>query len=187
MLVLILLIIAVVATAEATSLQGNVEVLTPQQAEAVNGQEFDYSTFFGGRIVIRLNGTIILGDYGIKATFCSKSSPYYCVNSDAFTFAVPKSLTGARDAWVVSGHRYKVSSSLRYMTILGHALKVMVILSTDRAPNGKTGSTYFYYSPQLGLLGYSVIINSPSGHTLNKGPVIYLLENKKGFGALPSN
>ena len=181
-----LLIITVVATAQAVPLQENIEVLTPQQAEVINGQEFDYSTFSGGRIVIRLNGTVILGEYGIKATFCSKSSPYYCVNSDAFSFAVPKALTRAGDSWVVSGHRYKVSGSLRYVTILGRALKVMVILSTDRAPNGTTGSTYFYYSPQLGLLGYSVIINPPSGHTLNKGPVIYFLENKKGFGAPPS-
>ena len=150
----------------------------------MSGLEFAYVTMSGARLAIRLSGEVILGDYGVNAKLCPKTSKYYCVNSDVFKFAVPKKIDDKDQLWEVNGTRYVVIESLRYMIVFGKEIRIMVISTTDRAHNGNTGTMYFYYSPEYGLMGFQAVLKkSPTDSRPNES-TIYLLANQKGFGAI---
>lgn len=148
---------------------------------------YSYESFEGGRIAIDESGAVMLGDFGVKATFCGVHSEYFCVNSPGiFYFAVPKHIAETTQSWVVDGHKYELVSGIRWMMILGSDIPVTIISTTDRAHNGDTATRYFYYSPKIGLIAFEdqlkVMPGNPARRTY-KSPDLYVLNEKVGFGA----
>lgn len=149
---------------------------------------YSYGSFAGGRITIdEARSVIFFGDYGVEATFCGIHSEYFCVNAPrAFYFAVPKHIADTTQSWTVDGHKYELVSAIRSMMILGSVIPVVIISTTDRAHNGDTATTYFYYSPKIGLIGFqdrlTVLPGNPARRTY-KSPDLYVLNEKVGFGA----
>lgn len=148
---------------------------------------YSYEGFAGGRIEIHTEGSVIFGDFGVDAKICDASSKYFCVNApNAFYFAVPKHFTSGVNTWTVDGHRYVVLSPTRWLTIFGKDIPVAIIATTSRSPNGDTATEYFYYSQKVGLVGFESQLKIPCGQSrkLNEQyPVLYLLNEKIGFGA----
>ena len=150
---------------------------------------YDYVGFGGGMMEIREHG-VIIGDYGTRATFCGSGSPYFCVNSYAFNFAVPKHITRDKKSWIVDGHKYKLVSPVRWMVIMGRSISVVIISNTSHMPNGDSGSTFYYYSPKIGLIGFENRVKIKCGNpvnsitkSFNKYPDLYIVAGKTGFGA----
>ena len=148
---------------------------------------YSYESFAGGRIEIRDAGAVVFGDFGVKATICGIHSEYFCVNAPhAFYFAVPKHIAETTQSWIVDGHKYELVSAIRSMMILGSVIPVVIISTTDRAHNGDTVTTYFYYSPEIGLIAFEdrlkVLPGNPARRTY-RSPDLYVLNEKVGFGA----
>lgn len=148
---------------------------------------YSYESFAGGRIAIDESGAVILGDFGVKATFCGVHSEYFCVNAPrTFYFAVPKHIADTTPSWTVDGHKYELVSAIRSMMILGSVIPVVIISNTDRAHNGDTATRYFYYSPKIGLIGFEDWFTGLPGNPARrsyKSPDLYILNEKIGFGA----
>lgn len=156
-------------------------------ATAHRNEVYSYEGFAGGRIEIHTAGAVILGDFGVNAKICSDQSKYFCVNAPgAFYFAVPKHFTNGLRTWKVDGHRYDVLSSTRWLMIMGVDVPVAIIATTSRSPNGDTATTYFYYSQKIGLIGFESRLKVPCEKSRKSNedfPVLYLLNEKSGFGA----
>lgn len=162
-------------------------VLLADNSNSPTSAVYSYESFWGGRIAIDESGAIMLGDFGVKATFCGVHSEYFCVNAPrTFYFAVPKHISKTTQSWTVDGHKYELVSTMRSMMILGNVIPVVIISTTDRAHNSGTATTYFYYSPKIGLIGFedwfTVLPGNPARRTY-KSPDLYVLNEKVGFGA----
>lgn len=133
-----------------------------------------------------IRSSVLLQDFGLKATFCNNKSAYYCVNSDLFFFAVPKHLTKGKNTWVVDGHFYRLVSPLTKMLILGSTIELCIITTSSSTKHSGKGTTYYYYSPRLGLIAYGVKIQPGPGETVKAPdlyPMISVLTGPVGFGA----
>lgn len=161
-----------------------------QSAAPTDGTEYPYVSFRGGRLDIKMNGSVLLGDYGVKAKICDEGSSYYCVNSDFFNFAVPRNLkTDSTKTWTVDTHTYQIVSPSRYVIIFGKEIDVTIISCSEHMANGDIAVTYFYYSSKLGLLGFENNINVKPGNPSHPGsdfPGVYISADPYGFGAAVS-
>lgn len=168
------------------ALSFSVSVLAGGNIESRGNGVYTYVGFGGGIVQIRDEGTVMIGDYGVKARVCGVDSEYYCVNSGVFYFAVPKILTENNKSWAVNGREYKVVYPLRWISLFGRSIQVTIIENQEFAPNGDSATTYYYYSPVSGLLGYEATEDTKCGNPprpKSSAPVLYFLSGKVGFGA----
>lgn len=124
-------------------------------------------------------------DVVMAATFCPSSSDLYCVDSKAFHFAVPKKFDLTSKSWKSNGHQYDVVVPLAESELFGKKLKVVLIKSQATEESGATGTEYYYYAPDYGLLAYELVIQPSAGSgdvPKAYAPVVLLLENAKGIG-----
>lgn len=139
----------------------------------------------GNRLVIDEDrSAVFLGDFGIKATFCNSKSQYHCVSSDLFFFAVPKHLTGKMKTWNVDGHVYEVVTPLTIVNMFGTNLEACIIVSRGHTKHGGIGITYYYYSPQRGLLAFGTEVHPTTGDTVlpaSPFPIISISSGSTGF------
>lgn len=96
---------------------------------------------------------IAVGDVSLPATYCDDKSEYFCINSDVFYFAVPKSLTVKQKSWSLGGHTYHVVVPLHSMLLFGERIRVEIISTVGpKSVDSPADVTYFLYSPRHGLL-----------------------------------
>lgn len=130
----------------------------------------------GGRIMIdEPRGLLFLDHFSVDASFCDRESRYYCVDSVFFSFAVPRDITSTDGQWEVDGRTYKLAMEPVTRGWFVEELLISVIIM-DEEVAGKDWRTYFYYSPQIGLLAFQTLVES-------KDPSLVTLQGDIGFGA----
>lgn len=132
----------------------------------------------GGFVLDEPANAIAVGDVSIRATYCDEKSDFFCIDSDVFYFAVPKTLTGKQQNWNLGGHTYHVEIPLHEILLLGKRIHVEVITTLGPKPVNKPApDIYFLYSPEAGLLAVE------SRATGNLATDILISTAKIGFGA----
>lgn len=121
------------------------------------------------QIVLRENS--VESHFREDATACPDSSPYFCIRSKTFSFAVPKRLT-AEKQWTVNAISYRVTSEQK-IAILGKEDDLLLI---DEVTKDGAGLR-FLYSRGRGLVGI--------WHSKPQKPGFFILQNACGFGAPP--
>jgi hypothetical protein len=150
-------------------------VATMVQANALNKFQYVYLETGDPITIDQGSGAIFFGDFGVEATFCSKQSGFYCVQSEGFHFAVPKNIGSKRRSWKVKGHDYELISAPRKVTYFGANLTLYTISAKDRLSDG-LHKTKYYYAPTLGLLGFEF-----EGPSQTNAKIV--LSSRIGFGA----
>ncbi len=137
---------------------------------------YTYLTDGSAFVITTQEKAVYWADYGVDAKFCPSASPFYCVNSEGFNFAVPKDLSKLK-SWVVGNCDYKVVMPLSERALFGMKAKIAIIQGTC-LHYSKDGAYYYYYSPKYGLLAFEA--RNPGDIT--PGPII--LSQSIGFGAV---
>ena len=125
-------------------------------------------------------------DVVMAAKFCPRDSSYYCIDSAAFHFAVPRHLDATSKAWEVNSHKYTINSPLTQESIFGNQMDVAVITCQETEKSGAVGTMYYYYSPDRGLLVYELVVqwkNSKPESPMSNAPVVSILSTENGLGA----
>lgn len=122
------------------------------------------------QIILRTNS--VESHFKEDATACPDSSPYFCIASKTFSFAVPKRLAVEKQ-WTVNAVSYRVTAEQK-LAILGREDDLLLIEEV-----GKDGAGLrFLYSRSRGLVGI--------WHPQSQKPTFFILQNACGFGAPPS-
>jgi hypothetical protein len=98
---------------------------------------------------------VFFEDAGEPASFCSDDSEYYCVDSPAFHFAVPKQSPFDVGKWTVKGHLYTAQTGENRIKAFGRVEPIIVIESSIPYTSGAQPVRY-YYTQEFGLLGYEI-------------------------------